>query len=91
MVKDDARAIVVADVPGVPSYSAMVILSAPSTNRRLYAIHSQIPVDNCVTLHRRMTSFGWSCYWLAGMAVDSEEAGDACWSAGWVAWTVAGE
>jgi hypothetical protein len=26
-----------------------------STNRRLYAIYSQIPVDRCVTLHRRMT------------------------------------
>jgi hypothetical protein len=30
-------------------------LCAQSTNRSLYAIYSQIPVDNCVTLHRRMT------------------------------------
>ena len=30
-------------------------LCAQSTNRRLYAIYSQIPLDNCVTLHRRMT------------------------------------
>jgi hypothetical protein len=31
-------------------------LCAQSTNRSLYAIYSQIPVDNCVTLHRRMTA-----------------------------------
>jgi hypothetical protein len=30
-------------------------LCATSTNRRLYAIYSQIPVDNCASLHRRMT------------------------------------
>jgi hypothetical protein len=30
-------------------------LCAQSTNRSLYAIYSQIPVDNRVTLHRRMT------------------------------------
>jgi hypothetical protein len=31
-------------------------LCALSTNTSLYAIYSQIPVDNCVTLHRRMTA-----------------------------------
>lgn len=31
-------------------------LCAPSTNRSLYAIYSQIPLDNCAAFHRRMTA-----------------------------------
>jgi hypothetical protein len=42
-------------------------MSAMSTNRRLYPIHSQIPPDNCDSLPRRRTcdfverfSVGWN-------------------------------
>jgi hypothetical protein len=32
-------------------------LCAMSTNRSLYAIYSQMPLDNCGRFHRRMTAF----------------------------------
>jgi hypothetical protein len=40
-------------------------LCAQSTNRSLYAIYSQIPVDNCALFHRRMTSL-WimTSFWI---------------------------
>jgi hypothetical protein len=34
-------------------------LCAQSTNRRLYAIYSQIPLDNCASLHRRRMTGWW--------------------------------
>jgi len=50
-------------------------LCARSTNRRMYAICSHIPMDNCVTLHRRMTILWW-CEPPLAFAEDVAHAAD---------------
>ena len=53
-------------------------LCAMSTNRSLYAIYSQIPLDKCAFLHRRMTSIK---VWLR---MASSKAGSEWQTLGWL-------